>query len=76
MKKIIYLAPLALFGIGAKVSADQVPTHISNALRIYEQESKQNQLVGQTDDEQAKPSLPNGQNQPVEIGRASCRERV
>ena len=65
MKEIVYLAPLALLGIGAKASANQVTTHISNALRIYEQESKQNQLVGQTDDEQAKPSLPNGQNQPV-----------
>ena len=70
MKKIVYLAPLALLGVGAKVSANQVPTHISNALRIYEQE---NQPVGQNENEQgthqAKPSLPNGQNQPVGKGR-------
>ena len=46
MKKIVYLAPLALLGIGAKVSADQVPTHVRNALRIYEQENKQSQPVG------------------------------
>ena len=66
MKKIVYLAPLALLGVGVKASANQVPTHISNALRIYEQES---QPVGQSENEQstqqAKPSLPNGQNQPI-----------
>ena len=66
MKKIVYLAPLALLSVGAKVSANQVTTHISNALRIYEQE---NQPVGQGENEQstqqAKPSLPNGQNKPV-----------
>ena len=69
MKKIVYLAPLALLGIGAKVSANQVPTHISNALRVYEQENKQSQQIGQSETEQvnyqAKPSLPNGQNQLV-----------
>ena len=69
MKKIVYLAPLALLGVGVKVSANQVTTHISNALRIYEQES---QPVGQSENEQstqqAKPSLPNGQNQPVGKG--------
>lgn len=52
MKKIVYLAPLALLGIGTKVSANQVPTHISNALRVYEQERKQNQSVGQVTDKQ------------------------
>ena len=66
MKKIVYLAPLALLSIGAKASANQVPTHISNALRIYEQENK---TIGQNESEQgtqqAKPSLPNGQNKPV-----------
>ena len=66
MKKIIYLAPLALLGVGAKASANQVPTHISNALRIYEQESNQNQPVVQSENEQAKPPLSNGQNQPTE----------
>ena len=40
MKKIVYLAPLALLGLGAKVGADKAPTHISNALRVYEQESQ------------------------------------
>lgn len=40
MKKIVYLAPLALLGLGAKASADEAPTHISNALRVYEQESQ------------------------------------
>lgn len=39
MKKIVYLAPLALLGVGIKASANQMPTHISNALRIYEQEN-------------------------------------
>ena len=72
MKKIIYLAPLALLGVGVKVSANRVPTHISNALRIYEQENTQNRPVGQSENEQgtqqAKPFLPNGQNQPVEKG--------
>lgn len=52
MKKIVYLAPLALLSIGTKVSANQVSTHISNALRIYEQESNQNQSVGQIADKQ------------------------
>ena len=65
MKKIIYLAPLALFGIGAKVSADQVPTHISNALRIYEQENKQSQPVGQSKNKQVKPAFSNNQKQPI-----------
>ena len=72
MKKIVYLAPLALLGVGAKVSANQVPTHISNALRIYEQE---NQPVGQSENEQgtqqAKTSLPNGQNQPAGKGEVA-----
>lgn len=40
MKKIVYLAPLALLGLGAKVGADEAPTHISNALRVYEQKSQ------------------------------------
>ena len=66
MKKIVYLAPLALLSVGAKASANQVPTHISNALRIYEQE---NQPIGQSENEQStqqvKPSFPNGQNKPV-----------
>ena len=65
MKKIVYLAPLALLGIGAKVSADQVPTHISNALRIYEQENKQNQAVGQNENKQVKPAFSNNQKQPI-----------
>ena len=65
MKKIIYLAPLALLGIGAKVSADQVSTHISNALRIYEQENKQNQAVGQNENKQVKPAFSNNQKQPI-----------
>lgn len=69
MKKIVYLAPLALLGIGAKVSANQVPTRISNALMVYEQENKQSQPVGQNENEQAnyqaKPTFPNGQNQPI-----------
>ena len=69
MKKIVYLAPLALLGVGAKASANQVSIHISNALQVYEQESGQNQLVGQNENErssqQAKTAFPNGQNQPV-----------
>lgn len=65
MKKIVYIAPLALLGVGIKASANQVPTHISNALRIYEQENMQSQPIGQSKNEQAKPALPNGQNQPV-----------
>ena len=69
MKKIVYLAPLALLSVWAKASANQVPTHISNALRIYEQENTQNRPVGQSENEQgtlqAKPSLPTGQDQPV-----------
>lgn len=69
MKKIVYLAPLALLGVGAKTSANQAPMHISNALRVYEQESNQNQPIGQSKNEQvtqqAKPSLPNSQNQPI-----------
>ena len=69
MKKIVYLAPLALLGVGVKASANQVPTHISNALRIYEQENMQSQPVGQSENEQgtkqAEPSLPNSRNQPV-----------
>ena len=76
MKKIIYLAPLALLGLGVKASANQVPTHISNALRVYEQESKQNQPVGQSENErstcQAKPSLPNGQNQLIGKGKEAA----
>lgn len=40
MKKIIYLAPLALLGLGVKASADEAPTHISNALSVYEQENQ------------------------------------
>ena len=65
MKKIVYLAPLALLGIGAKVSADQVPTHISNALRIYEQENKQSQPVGHSENKQVKPAFSNNQKQPI-----------
>ena len=69
MKKIVYLAPLALLSVGAKASANQVPTHISNALRIYEQE---NQPIGQSENEQstqqAEPIFPNGQNKPVGKG--------
>ena len=65
MKKIIYLAPLALLGIGAKASANQVPTHISNALRIYEQENKQSQPVGQSENKQVKPAFSNDQKQPI-----------
>ena len=69
MKKVVYLAPLALLSVGAKASANQVPTHISNALRIYEQE---NQPIGQSENEQStqqvKPSFPNGQNKPVGKG--------
>ena len=81
MKKIIYLAPLALLGVGVKVSANRVPTHISNALRIYEQENTQNRPVGQSENEQgtqqAKPSLPNGQNQPVgKVGEAKHISRL
>ena len=65
MKKIIYLAPLALLSIGAKVSADQVPTHISNALRIYEQENRQSQPVGHSENKQVKPAFSNNQKQPI-----------
>ena len=75
MKKIVYLAPLALLGVGAKASANQVPTHISNALRIYEQENTQSQPVGQGENEQgtqrAKTAFSNGQNQPVGKGEVA-----
>ena len=64
MKKVIYLAPLALLGLDVKASANQTSTHISNALRIYEQENKQSQPAGQNENEQAdyqvKPTSPNG----------------
>ena len=81
MKKIVYLAPLALLGVGVKASANQVPTHISNALRIYEQENTQNQPVGQNENEQCtqqvKSSLPNGQNQPVgKVGETTHISRL
>lgn len=36
MKKIVYLAPLALLCIGVKTRSNQASTHISNALRAYE----------------------------------------
>lgn len=73
IKKIVYLAPLALLGISVKASANQVPTHISNALMVYEQESNQTQTASQpiekTETEQPEQNVPasaNGQNQPVE----------
>ena len=65
MKKIVYLAPLVLLSIGAKASANQVPTHISNALRIYEQENRQSQPVGQSENKQVKPAFSNNQKQPI-----------
>ena len=72
MKKIVYLAPLALFGIGVKASANQASTHISNALRVYEQEFNQAQTaspsMSQAKTEQVRQndstSL-NDQNQPI-----------
>ena len=72
MKKIVYLAPLALLGMGVKASANQASTHISNALRVYEQEFNQAQTaspsmsqaktkqVGQTGS-----TFSNDQNQPI-----------
>lgn len=73
IKKIVYLAPLALLGISVKASANQVPTHISNALMVYEQESNQTQTASQpiekTETEQPEQNVPasaNGQNQPAE----------
>ena len=72
MKKIVYLAPLALLGMGVKVSANQAPTHISNALRIYEQEYNQmqtaNQSMRQAKTEQVASNgstFSNDQNQPI-----------
>ena len=77
MKKIVYLAPLALLGIGAKVSADQVSTHISNALRIYEQENKQSQPVGQSKNKQVKPAFSNNQKQPIgKVGETTHISRL
>ena len=77
MKKIIYLAPLALLGIGAKASANQVPTHISNALRIYEQENKQSQPVGQSENKQVKPTFSNNQKQPIgKVGETTHISRL
>ena len=72
MKKIVYLAPLALLGMGVKVSANQAPTHISNALRVYEQEYSQMQTANQSM-RQAKTdqvgqngsTFSNYQNQPI-----------
>ena len=72
MKKIVYLAPLALLGMGVKASANQAPTHISNALRVYEQEYNQIQTANQSM-RQAKTErvgqngsiFSNGQNQPI-----------
>ena len=72
MKKIVYLAPLALLGMSVKVSANQVPTHISNALRVYEQEYNQTQTASQstrrTKTEQVGQNgstFSNNQNQPI-----------
>lgn len=48
MKKIVYLAPLALLGMGVKASANQAPIRISNALRVYEQEYSQMQTANQS----------------------------
>ena len=72
MKKIVYLAPLALLSVGVKASANQVPTHISNALRVYEQEYGQmqtaNQSMRQAKTEQVGQNgstFSNYQNQPI-----------
>ena len=72
MKKIIYLAPLALLGMCVKASANQTPTHISNALRVYEQEYSQTKPTDQSM-RQAKTervgqngsTFSNKQNQPI-----------
>ena len=77
MKKIIYLAPLVLLSIGAKTSANQVPTHISNALRIYEQENRQSQPVGQSENKQVKPTFSNNQKQPIgKVGETTHISRL
>ena len=72
MKKIVYLAPLALLGMGVKASANQAPTHISNALRVYEQEYRQTQTASpsmrQAKTEQVASNdstFSNYQNQPI-----------
>ena len=77
MKKIVYLAPLVLLSIGAKASANQVPTHISNALRIYEQENRQSQPVGQSENKQVKPTFSNNQKQPIgKVGETTHISRL
>ena len=72
MKNIVYLAPLALLGIGVKASANQAPMHISNALRVYEQEYNQTQAASQSmrqvkteQVEQNSSISSNNQNQPI-----------
>ena len=72
MKKIVYLAPLALLGMGVKASANQAPTHISNALRMYEQENNQTQTASQSMSqikseqvEQNGSTFSSNQNQPI-----------
>ena len=72
MKNIVYLAPLALLGMGVRVSANQAPTHISNALRVYEQEYNQTQTANQSIRQaKTKQAVQNGstfsndQNQPL-----------
>lgn len=72
MKKIVYLAPLALLGMGVKVSANQAPTRIRNALRVYEQEFNQTQIASQSIRQakteqvgQTGSTFSNDQNQPI-----------
>ena len=81
MKKIVYLAPLALLGMGVKVSANQAPTHISNALRVYERENNQMQTASQSmrqiKSEQAvqnSSTFSNDRNQPIGKAKAKAKE--
>ena len=63
MKKIVYLAPLALLGIGAKASANEASTHISKALEVYEEQDKQDHQSVQN--EQTNSISSQTGNQPV-----------
>ena len=64
MKKIIYLAPLALLGLGVKASANQTSakasTHISNALMVLEK--MQNKDAVQTEKGDVANSQPVGKS--------------
>ena len=76
MKKIVYLAPLALLGLGAKASADKAPTHISNALRVYEQENQNARISQVTHISRLDSGLINDKDSLVGNGETSANRQV